>query len=99
MIIIRGKNITLQPLGIREISENLESMQKLGAGPAPMGMYGRDLLPHFLNVVTAAVRRQVPDASVDEVADAIDITNIAEVQNALIGHSANNPHKGAGHVH
>jgi hypothetical protein len=99
MLIIRGKNITLQPLGIREISENLESMQKLGEGPAPMGMYGRDLLPHFLNVVTAAVRRQVPDASVEEVADAIDITNIAEVQSALIGHSVSNTHKGEGHVH
>lgn len=99
MIIIRGKSITLQPLGIREISETLESMQILGASQPPHGMYGRDLLPHFLNVVTAAVRRQVPDASVDEVADAIDITNIAEVQNALIGHSATNTHKGEGHVH
>jgi hypothetical protein len=99
MLIIRGKNITLQPLGVREISETLESMQILGACSPPTGMYGRDLLPHFLNVVTAAVRRQVPDASVDEVADAIDITNITEVQNALIGHSATNIRKGESNVH
>ncbi|WP_159082227.1 hypothetical protein [Rhodanobacter thiooxydans] len=98
MIVIRGKNITLQPLGVREISETLESMKKLGAGPTTSGMYGPDLLPHFLNVVTAAVRRQVPDASVDEVADAIDITNITEIQLALIGHSVSNTHKGLGHV-
>jgi hypothetical protein len=99
MIIIRGQKITLQPLGIREISETLESMRILGACQPPIGMYGRDLLPHFLNVVTAAVRRQIPDASVDEVADAIDITNLTEVQNALIGHSVNNIHNGVGYVH
>jgi hypothetical protein len=56
------------------------------------------MLPHVLKIIAAGARRFIPDVTLDEVADAVDLTNIGEIQLALIGHSLTQTHGAIGHV-
>lgn len=98
MITLRGRRIVLQPLSLKEIGEVRESLIAVAACNPPESMYAPAMLPHVLKIIAAGTRRFIPDVTLDEVADAVDLTNIGEIQLALIGHSLSQTHGAIGHV-
>lgn len=84
MIVIRGKTVVLKPIGIREIgsvARHLIAIQKPREG---VTVFDQEMLDHFLAVIHAAVRKQVRDVTREEVEEALDITNLKEVIQAVM---------------
>lgn len=83
MITIRGQSITVCPLTLTEVGQVLDSVQALGTCTPTIRVFSREMYPHLLRVIAVIVRRQIRDASIEEIDEALDITNITAVLRAL----------------
>jgi hypothetical protein len=98
MIVIRGKQVTVQPLSIAETNEVYDSFMALKACSPPERMLHPDNHIHLLTVISMAVRRHVPDVTFYELDDALDMANIGPVMLALSGESIAHVHQESGNV-
>lgn len=98
MIVIRGQEITVKPLSIRDTNQVYESFMALKACNPPEEMLRPENCEHLLTVIAQAVRRSVPDVTHEEIAEALDMASIGPVLLALSGQSLAHTHQEIGHV-
>jgi hypothetical protein len=98
MISLRGSEITLQPLSLFETGKVFDHLMALKACNPPADMLRPENRQHLLTVIAAAVRRHIPDASHEEIEEALDLANIGPVLLALVPYGPIYTHKEPGHV-
>lgn len=97
-MIIRGQPITVRPLSIADTNKVYDSFMALKACNPPETMLRPENHRHLLAVVAQAVRRQIPDVTLAEVDDALDLASIGPVLLALSGQAPAYTHPEASHV-
>lgn len=98
MITIRGQTLTLKPLGLFDTSKVVDSLLALKACNPPDDMLRPENRVHLLNVVAAGVRRHIPDVTLEEVEEALDLGNIGTVLLALVPREPTFTHQEIGHA-
>jgi len=98
MITIRGNKLVLQPLGLFDMSKVLDSLLALKNCSPPEEMLRPEMRVHLLTVIAASVRKHVPDASLEEIEESLDMATIGPVLLALSGQSLAHTHQEIGHV-
>lgn len=99
MITIRGKTFIPKPMRIADAIEVKQDLLALTTPEAKADPVSAATLPHILRVVQAALRRDIPDVTLEEISDALDINNLTEVVLAIIPLNVPmNIHSHAGHA-
>ena len=98
MIVIRGQEITLQPLKLFDIGKVIDSILALSTCTAPGDPLRPEMREHLLNVIAVSVRKHVPDATFEEIEESLTMANIGSVLTVLSGQSFAHVHEAMGHV-
>lgn len=83
--VIRGHALVLEPLGLAQIGEVIDSIAAIARCTSGARIYSPEMRVHVLRVITAAVRRYVSDASLEEVEAALNLSNIVPVLQQITG--------------
>ncbi|WP_158881453.1 hypothetical protein [Rhodanobacter sp. L36] len=89
MITIRGQELVLRPLDLSDIGQVFDSVLALSTLRTTEEMTSPEALTHVLRIIGVAVRRQMLEATSDEIREAVRPDNIREVLLSLIGQSPN----------
>jgi hypothetical protein len=98
MITVRDRDITLRPLGIFDLSRIMPRLQALQTCVVPEDMLAPDMVDNLLAVIVVAVRKQIPDATTEEVEEALTLANIGPVLDSISGITPAHVHPEEGHV-
>ncbi|MBD8873843.1 hypothetical protein [Rhodanobacter sp. DHB23] len=85
MLLIRGKTISLKPLGFREMKSVARHIQAFMCRPAETALFDEENSKHLLAIIHAAVRREVKNVTLEEVEEALNIQNLETVVATVLG--------------
>lgn len=78
MKVLDGKTFVIPPLNLLSLEQIQERLEKFDGG------IGRDSVSVVIDAATAALRRNYPDITRDEVATLIDVGNMHEIMTAVM---------------
>jgi hypothetical protein len=91
MITIRGKILTLSPLTLTDIGRVYDSVLALATCKPTIKILQPEMFENFVQVVALVVRRQIPDATNEEVNAALNEVGFANLGQILIAISGPSP--------